>query len=60
MTVSSSRGEVVWKPTAMQAGTHLVEIMVEDLQGGHTSQRFEVVVGGRAAEEEGQPPADLP
>ena len=60
MTVSSSRGEVVWKPTAMQAGTHPVEIVVEDLQGGRSSQRFEVIVGARAAEEEGQPPADLP
>ncbi len=57
MTVVSTRGEVVWKPAPEQVGVHVVEVMVEDLQGGHSSQRFHVEVGPGADAEGAAPPA---
>jgi hypothetical protein len=57
-------GELVWKATADQVGTHPIEVVVEDGHGGETHQRFEVTVrqvavnaAVPAAGATGQPPA---
>ena len=50
MTVDSMSGVVQWKPSATQTGKQPVEVAVDDLQGGTTSQRFELTVGGDQAQ----------
>jgi hypothetical protein len=45
MTVDSMSGVVQWRPSATQTGKQPVEVAVDDLQGGTTSQRFELTVG---------------
>jgi hypothetical protein len=44
MTVNPVLGEVRWQPTAAQAGTHPVEVVVEDSAGARTVQAFELQV----------------
>jgi hypothetical protein len=44
MTVDAISGEIVWHPAADQSGNHPVEVVVEDPQGAHASQTFEVTV----------------
>ena len=44
MTVTPTRGEIEWRPKPEQAGTHSIEVVVEDSQGGRTVQRFQVIV----------------
>jgi hypothetical protein len=43
-------GELSWKPTPEQAGSHVVDLAVEDPQGASVAQRFELTV--RASEVE--------
>jgi len=50
MTVDSLTGLVQWKPSATQTGKQAVEVAVDDLQGGKTSQRFELTVGSDQAQ----------
>lgn len=54
MTIGALSGRVEWRPKAQQTGSHPVEIVVEDMQGGRDSQRFELTVG---VEEQAKPPA---
>ena len=44
MKMNRIDGEVTWQATAKQAGTHAVEIVVEDSEGARTVQAFELVV----------------
>ncbi len=46
MTVTPIRGEIEWRPKPDQAGTHSIELVVEDSKGARTVQRFQVIVGG--------------
>jgi hypothetical protein len=46
MTVSSARGEIEWEPRPDQVGRYPVTVQVDDLHGGKTLHRFEVIVGG--------------
>jgi hypothetical protein len=50
MTVDSLTGLVQWKPSATQTGKQLVEVAVDDLQGGTGSQRFELTTALDQAE----------
>lgn len=54
MTIRSVDGNIEWRPSAKHAGTHVIEIVVEDSEGGHSSQRFEMVI---EPPEETPPPA---
>ena len=38
-------GKLTWAPSDAQAGTHAVEIEVDDLAGGKATQTFEIRVG---------------
>lgn len=49
-------GELSWKPSFAQAGTHPIEVVVSDGKGGETKQRFEVTVRA-VTETAGAPPA---
>ncbi len=49
MTVLAMSGDVDWKPRPDQAGTHPVEIWVEDAQGARVTQRFELTIGATQA-----------
>jgi len=53
MTIEALTGEVHWRPTRAQAGTHPIEILVDDGNGGRVSHAFELRVGG-------SPPASPP
>ena len=44
MSIDPLLGEISWKPTFAQTGTHPIEVIVSDGKGGETSQRFEVSV----------------
>ncbi len=44
MKMNRIDGEVTWQATPRQAGTHAVEIVVEDSEGARTVQAFELVV----------------
>lgn len=44
MTIRSVDGKIEWRPNVDDAGTHLIEIVVEDPEGGRSSQRFEIVI----------------
>jgi hypothetical protein len=44
MKVNRIDGEVTWRATAKQTGTHEVEIVVEDSEGARTVQAFDLVV----------------
>jgi hypothetical protein len=57
-------GDLTWKPTFKQAGTHPIEVVVNDGHGGEVKQHFEVVVKevtdakpAAAAPADQQPPA---
>jgi hypothetical protein len=45
MTIDPIGGELVWTPPASAKGGHPVTVVVDDLQGGQTEQRFTVEVG---------------
>ncbi len=58
MTITSTQGLIQWAPGAAQAGSHPVVVVVDDLKGGQSSQRFEVIVGTTdGAEADAAPPA---
>jgi hypothetical protein len=44
MHLDGASGELTWRPTADQAGTHAVALVVEDRRGGRTVQEFELEV----------------
>jgi hypothetical protein len=44
MTMNRFDGEVTWRAKPEQAGSHPVEIVVEDSEGARTVQAFELVV----------------
>jgi len=60
MTMDSLTGIVKWKPNATQTGKQAVEIAVDDLQGGTTSQRFELTVGVDQAQAAATPGTETP
>jgi len=45
MKIEVLSGLITWRPTDSQAGTHTVQVIVDDLQGGIGRQAFEVSVG---------------
>ncbi len=54
----ASRGtSIEWRPRADQAGSHTVEVVVEDPEGGQGIQRFQVVVAAPAEPGAGAIPA---
>jgi len=55
MQVDALAGVVTWTPEPDQEGTHPVEIEVDDLHGGRSAQRFEVVMESERGAS--QPPA---
>jgi hypothetical protein len=58
MTITSGYGWIEWKPRRDQGGTHTVEVLVEDADGGQGGQRFEVAVDtSDPATEPAAPPA---
>jgi hypothetical protein len=63
MTVDALSGLVQWKPSTSQTGKQSVEVEVDDLQGGKTSQRFDLTVGvdqAQAASQENPPQKTTP
>lgn len=60
MTLDALSGAVAWKPTAAAAGSHTVEIEVQDLQGGKSSQIFTLNVGVKQPEQRAEAPAAKP
>jgi hypothetical protein len=60
MNLDPLSGAVAWKPSAANAGTHTVEIEVQDLQGGKSSQIFTLSVGVKEPEQQAKaaPPAE--
>lgn len=56
LTVDPVVGQVVWTPRAEQAGSHSVEVAVDDGHGGVTGHRFDLTV--TAIEAEAPPPAN--
>jgi len=55
-------GDLTWKPSFAQAGTHPIEVVVNDGHGGEAKQHFEVVVkevkaNGASDPASAQPPA---
>ena len=60
MTMDSMTGLVQWKPSATQTGKQAVEVAVDDLQGGTTSQRFELTVGVDQAQAAATPGTETP
>ncbi len=45
MTIDPIMGDLTWTPPADAEGSHPVEVIVDDLQGGIASQRFSVDIG---------------
>jgi hypothetical protein len=45
MTVEVLSGVITWRPRESQAGTHAVQVIVDDMRGGLGEQTFEVSVG---------------
>ncbi len=58
MTIDGLTGMVTWVPREGQAGSHAVELEVDDSNGGKTVQTFNVVMELEKAAE--QPPAAAP
>jgi hypothetical protein len=52
MRLIDSDTSIEWRPDSRQAGRHVVEVVVEDTEGGSARQRFELFVGWP-----GSPPA---
>jgi len=50
MTIDPISGALSWTPPPDATGTHNVEVVVDDLQGGQTSQRFTVEISEEAPE----------
>jgi hypothetical protein len=57
MTIDPISGALSWTPPLDAVGTHPVEVVVDDLQGGQDSQRFSVVISEEQAKEAGTPTA---
>jgi hypothetical protein len=55
MTISRSSGSIEWRPNREQGGTHVIEVMVEDADGGKGGQRFAISVD--TTDTNAQPPA---
>ena len=53
MTIDPAKGTARWRPEATQAGSHPVEVVVEDTYGDSGALRFEVTV----SVQQGSPPA---
>ncbi len=51
MTIDPIGGQLSWTPPSDATGTHTIEVVVDDMQGGVGSQRFSVVIGDPAPEE---------
>ena len=49
MEIGAVSGLIEWQPRDDQSGSHNVEVTVEDLQGGSSSQSFELTVGVEAS-----------
>ena len=45
MSIDPASGEIVWSPSATQAGSHEVQVRVADADGAATIQHFELSVG---------------
>jgi hypothetical protein len=58
MSLSPITGEVLWKPSASQVGTHPVQVVVEDTEGARTIQEFELEVASSDADATPAAPAD--
>lgn len=56
MALDPAQG-IEWRPGKDQAGTHVIELAVEDSEGGRAVQRFEVVVGVADTVADAAPPA---
>jgi hypothetical protein len=52
MTLDWLSGKLSWAPSDTQAGTHAVEVEVDDLAGGKATQAFEIQVGFEKPEEQ--------
>jgi len=50
MTIDPITGALTWTPSPSAAGSHPVEVVVDDLQGGEASQRFTVEISEVPAE----------
>jgi hypothetical protein len=57
MTVDPVLGDVRWKPAADQAGTHPIDLVVEDPDGAASAQSFEITV--REVESDSDSPASF-
>jgi hypothetical protein len=57
MAMFSTRGLIEWRPRADQGGTHVIEVAVEDADGGRTMQRFSIEVDPGSANTDAPPPA---
>jgi hypothetical protein len=44
MKLDTQSGLITWRPTASQDGTHRIEVAVEDGQGGHATQIFDIAI----------------
>ena len=53
MTIDSRSGQLRWKPTREQIGNFSIAVVVDDLNGGKSRQRFDL---STAAPEGGAPP----
>ncbi|MEP1075191.1 putative Ig domain-containing protein [Leptolyngbya sp. PL-A3] len=48
MTINGATGEIVWTPQANQLGTHTIEVLARDAQGGTSRQSYTLVVSPNA------------
>jgi hypothetical protein len=51
MQIDTITGLVTWTPTLAQAGSHLVQVAVQDAEGGRSLQRFAILVRANQAPE---------
>jgi hypothetical protein len=58
MTIDPISGLLTWTPPLDAVGSHPVEVVVDDLQGGQASQRFSVVISEEQAKEASPPDGD--
>jgi hypothetical protein len=49
MEIDAVSGEIEWRPSLSASGTHGIEILVEDGQGGSDRQRFDLAISDDAA-----------
>ncbi|MFO0011239.1 MAG: putative Ig domain-containing protein [Planctomycetota bacterium] len=51
MQIDATTGLVTWTPALAQAGSHLVQVAVQDAEGGRSLQRFAILVRANQAPE---------